>query len=97
MTRTSYRFTFDRQVSLADVDATMKLSLIAAEGIHGEARLRVAIGYAIEPIHRALRLEGEAPAIDTVVQIFTAFATREFGSDAFSIVRVSVAPSAVAG
>jgi len=93
MAQATYTFVIGVGVDLNEVNATMRLSLIAAEGVHGEARIRTEVAYTIEPLQSALRLSGDVPAVETVAQIFTSFLTREFGAESFCVRRMTSPPS----
>lgn len=86
-----YRFSFSRGIDLAEAEATLHLAILAAEGLFGEARVRMEASYHMDAPRAALLVDGGTPVGDAVVRIFTTFVTREFGADAFAVRRVSVA------
>lgn len=89
-----YRFAFSRGVDLAEAEATLHLAILAAEGLFGEARVRMEVAYHADAPRSVIVVDGHTPAGDAVVRIFTTFVTREFGADAFSVRRLAAAPNA---
>lgn len=87
MTQNEHRFQFNPEVELQEAEATLRLSLLAAEGLYGEARLRTDVSYSVEPLRAAIRIEGDAPITDAVAQIYTSLLSHEFGRDAFTVRR----------
>jgi hypothetical protein len=89
-----YTFLFSSDVDLDEATGTLRHSLMAAEGLYGEARVRTEVSFAIEPVRAAIRVSGVPPILDSVTQIFASLLTREFGRDAFTV-RRDAAPQAV--
>jgi len=88
MKPTIYRYTFRNHTPLDEVEASLLLAILAAEGVHGEAQVRLDAGYFLDEKHRVLVVDARTDVGVTVAQIFTSFLLREFGDDAFSIERV---------
>ncbi|GAB4292652.1 MAG: hypothetical protein Kow0067_19310 [Coriobacteriia bacterium] len=91
MQSTVLRFTFDSRIDLSDAEATLHLAILAAEGLYGEARVRMDLAYFTDRAHRVIHLDTGSPSGDAVARIFTIFAAREFGDRAFAVRRVRVA------
>lgn len=89
---TVLRFTFDNRIDLSDAEATLHLAILAAEGLYGEARVRMDFAYFADPAHRVIHLDSGSQSGDAVARIFTIFAAREFGDRAFAVRRVRVNP-----
>jgi hypothetical protein len=87
MSHTEHRFQFTPEVDLQEAEATLRLSLLAAEGLYGEARIRTDVSYSIEPLRSAIRVEGGAPVSEAVAQIYTSLLSHEFGRRAFTVRR----------
>lgn len=87
MSQTEHRFQFAPEVDLQEAEATLRLSLLAAEGLYGEARVRTDVSYSVEPLRSAIRVEGGAPVADSVSQIYTSLLSHEFGRRAFTVRR----------
>jgi hypothetical protein len=84
-----FRFSFARRIELAEAEATLHLAILAAEGLFGEARVRMEVSYHADVPRSAILIDGHTQAGDAVVRIFTAFLMREFGADGFSVRRVA--------
>jgi len=84
-----YRFTFARVVDLVEAESTLQLAILATEGLLGEACVRMETSYHVDAPRCAVLIDGGTPAGNAVVRIFTAFITREFGADAFSVRQVA--------
>lgn len=84
-----FRFSFARGIELADAEATLHLAILAAEGLFGEARVRMEFSYHPDVPRSVILVDGHTQAGDAVVRIFTSFLMREFGADGFAVRRVS--------
>lgn len=80
-----YRFTFDDQTSMIEVQLSLFLAIFCAEGLHGRAQVRLDAGFALNEERRACVVDGATPVGRTVARIFTALLMREFGDDAFTV------------
>ncbi len=89
MSDTVFRFSFRAGIDLTEVEATLQLAIVAAEGLFGEARVRMEVAYHVDAPRSMILIDGRTGAGDAVVRIFTAFVTREFGEDAFHVRRTS--------
>jgi len=87
MSSNEYRFQFKPDVDLPEAEGTMRLSLLAAEGLFGEARVRTEVSYTVDPLRAEIRIAGDTPVGETVTQIFTSLLSHEFGRSAFSVRR----------
>ena len=94
MTPTIYRFSFKDAVDLDDVEGSVLLAIFAAEGVHGRASVRLDTSYLLDTKRRVLVVDARTRVGVTVARILTAFLTREFGDDAYSIQRVRPAEDA---
>lgn len=93
MNQTTYRYRFNRDVPLQDVEETLLLGVLAAEGLHGEARVRMDAVYSVDESIRAIIVDASTEVGQDVNAIFTAFLLREFGQDAFQVRRVEGGPA----
>jgi hypothetical protein len=99
MTTGVYRFTFDKEIALTDAEATLHLAMIAAEGLFGNAIVRMDVSFEADQAGRSLTVDGTTPVGAAVVRMFTSLMLREFGEDAFTVRRVkasSAEPAAAA-
>lgn len=96
MRDTVFRFQFTADVDLAEADGTLRLSLLAAEGLHGEARVRTGVTFSVDPVRAEIRVAGGGIVAENVVQIYTSLLTHEFGREAFTVRRDAPEPAAAA-
>ena len=89
MNRTRYRYEFEPEISLRDVEESVALAILAAEGVHGEAQVRLDAGYAIDESARACLIDASTVVGETIARVFTGFLRKEFGEDAFRVERVT--------
>ncbi len=97
MNHMEYRFQFSPEVDLDEAVGTLRLSLLAAEGPYGEARVRTEVSFTVEPIRAEIHVSGATQVLDAVVQIFTSLLSHEFGRDTFTIRREAVPTAVPAG
>lgn len=83
-----FRFSFDEDVNLIEAEATLQLAILAAEGLLGESRVRMEFSYHLDAPRAALLVDGSTASGDAIVRIYTAFLSREFGSDRFAVRRM---------
>ena len=96
MRDTEFHFQFTADVDLAEAEGTLRLSLLAAEGLHGEAKVRTEVTFTVDPVRAEIRVAGSGVVTENVVQIYTALLTHEFGREAFTVRRNSRDPVAAA-
>jgi len=87
-----YRYRFTDAVDLQEAEGTLLLAFVAAEGIHGEARVRLDGAYTLDPTIRAIVVDAGTPVGQDVAGIFTRLLACEFGPDAFHVGRVNPDP-----
>jgi hypothetical protein len=87
-----YRFEFRAKVSLRDIEETLLLALTAAEGVHGEARVRLEGGFRLCREHRDLAIDASGEVGRDLARVFTHLLSRQFGEEAFTVARVARAP-----
>jgi hypothetical protein len=87
MTQGVYQFRFRAGVDLREAEMSLLLAMLAAEGIHGQSRVRLDAAYAVGEALRTIVVDGFTEVGQDIVGIFTAFITRELGGDAFHVRR----------
>ena len=92
-----YRYRFRPDVDLESAEETLLLAILAAEGLFGEARVRMDAGYVVDPGLRALVVDASTLVGQAVNGIFTSLALREFGRDAFHVRRIAGNPGGACG
>lgn len=87
-----YRYQFNEAVPMLNVEESLQLAILAAGCLHGEARVRMEAGYSISEEKRRIVVDGTTQVARDVCQIFTGFAIKEFGEDAFRLERITRKP-----
>ena len=83
-----YRYTFDDCVALEEIEATLVLTIMAAESLHGQAQVRLDGRHFLDRGQRALVIDAGSPVGRDINRLFTGYAAREFGQDAFQVKQV---------
>jgi hypothetical protein len=89
--RLIYRYRFERDVPLKSAHDSLLLSVIVAECLHGESRVRLEAAYRFSRHKRACVIDVRSPVGRDIARIFTGLAMKEFGSDAFTVERIDPA------
>jgi len=92
MTREVHRYTFRPTVPAAEIESTLLLAVLAAEGLHGQSRVRMDASYAFDAEKHACVIDSGTEVGRDICRIFTGFAAREFGDESFSVSRVGTPP-----
>ena len=91
MSPTAYRYRFQERVPLKDVEETLLLGVLAAEGLHGAARVAMDARYSLDKDRRACAVDATSDAGRDIARIFTSLLIHEFGPDAFHVEAVELA------
>ena len=83
-----YHYTFGADVSIEEVEATLLLAVLAAEGLHGEAEVRLEGAHSFDPDRRRCVIEADTAVGRDINRLFVGFIRHEFGADAFRVERV---------
>lgn len=93
MIREIYRYTFGPSVPPGEVEETLLLAVLAAESLHGTSRVRLDASYCFDAEKRACVIDAGTDVGRDICRMFTGFAIREFGEDAFQVRRAESTPS----
>ena len=85
MSQLPYRFEIQTSVPLTEAEMTLQLAMLALEGLHGQARVRLEARYEVDEPHRTLVVEGGTDVGADLVRVFTSLLSREFGEDSFAV------------
>ena len=96
MNREVQRYTFEDAVPSDEIESTLLLAVLAAEGLHGQSRVRLDAGYSFDAEKRACVIDAASDVGRDICRMFTGFAIREFGEGAFSVSRADNVPHAEA-
>lgn len=91
-----YRFTFVEGENMAEVEATVGLSIIAASCLIGDAAMRLDFGYVCDHEKRKVVMRAHAPATECAIRIFCGFCSHEYGESSFTVERLQERPAAAA-
>lgn len=80
-----YVFTFSDTVPMAGVDETLLMAVVAAEGIHGRARVRLDVKFATNAEGRTCTVSADSEAGQSVAKIFAELLVLEIGDGAFEV------------
>jgi len=94
MTREIHRYSFRRAVPAAEIKNTLFLAVMAAEGLHGQSRVRMDASYAFDAEKHACVIDTGSAVGRDISRMFVGFALREFGDTAFNVSRADHAPNA---
>jgi len=93
MTKDIYRYSFQADTPLEDVEASLLLAILATESLHGEAQVRLDAGHYFDPDRRACVIDASTAVGKDVNRLFVGFLRREFGDDSFTVERVDELPA----
>jgi hypothetical protein len=88
VTRTIYRFRFEPKVPMDAVEASILLSVFAAEGLHGPARVRMDGSFLLAEKRRVCVVDATTQVGRTISKVFTGLLLREFGEDLVQVERI---------
>jgi hypothetical protein len=88
MTKELYRYEFQPDVPLEEVEASLLLAVLATESLHGESQVRLDASHYLDPDRRACVIDGGTPVGRDFNRLFIGFIRREYGEDAFRVERV---------
>jgi hypothetical protein len=88
MTKGIYRYCFDARLSLEEVEDTLRLALLATEGLHGEAQVHLDASHAFNSTRRSCVIDATTTVGVDFNRLFTQFLRREFGPESFQVERI---------
>ncbi len=94
MTKELYRYSFSADVPLEDVEASLLLTVLATESLHGETQVRLDAAHYLDTDGRACVIDAGTAVGRDFNRLFVGFLRREFGEDSFRVERVDAEPVA---
>jgi len=88
VSRDIYRYRFERDVPMREARESLLLAVLAAECLHGESRVRLDADYRFSRQKRTCVIDATTDVGRDISRIFTGFAIKEFGEDAFQVERL---------
>jgi hypothetical protein len=89
MSALAYRFEIDPLVPLADAEMSLRLAMIALEGLFGPSGIRLDAHYRTDEAGRAIVIDSSTRVGRALVRVFTTLLSREFGDDRFVVQRLA--------
>ena len=80
-----FRYRFDQDLDIAEVEATFNLSLMSVESLHGESRVCLEARHAFDSASRTCAIDATGEVGRDLNQLFVGFINREFSRDHFRI------------
>lgn len=90
-----YRYRFDSEIEIDDVDSTLLLSILATENLHGESQVRLDASHYLDLDTRVCVIDATTAVGRDINRLFTGFLCREYGEDKFQVERVEHADAFV--
>jgi len=87
MEESEYRFSFNDEVNMSDVEDALLMAVIAAEGIHGRARVWLDAQFNASPEERTCTVSADNEVGRGIARIFSEMLTLDIGEAAFQVGR----------
>jgi len=87
ISRTSYQYRFDPNISLHDVEDSLLLAVLAVESLEGRSRLKLAAKVSVNRLARSAEVSADTDVGESIARIFTGFLSKQFGDKAFRVER----------
>lgn len=84
-----FRFRLALDVPLEEAEMTLQLATFAAEGLFGQARVRLDVSYHLDLPRNVISIDGTTEVGAAVVRIFTGLLLREFDEESFQVERLA--------
>lgn len=86
MNRSTLKFLFNPSVPMPEVEATLRLAVLAVESLHGTDRVQLETNASINRGDRCCLVDATTEVGRTLAAIFSGYVRREFGGEAVQIV-----------
>ena len=87
MSKEIYRYEFDEDVPIEEVEASLLLAVLGAESLHGSAQVRLDAAHFFDAAKRSCAIDSTTEVGRDVNRLFVGFLQREFGEDVFRVER----------
>lgn len=88
MIEQGYRYKFLSGPALQEAEKTLLLATLAAEGLHGQSRVRMDAAYAVDDAVFTIAVDTSTAVGEDIASIFTAFVAKELGQKKFFVRRL---------
>ena len=89
MTREQYSYQFEPTADMKAVEDLLLLAAMAAEGLHGRARIQLDAAFQFDATVRRAVIHAGSEVGATIARIFTALLSATIGELAFKVERIS--------
>jgi hypothetical protein len=83
-----FRYSFDPSVPAEELEATLLLTLLATESLHGTSQVRLYAAHVFDADRRICTIDARSEVGRDLNRLFIGFVAREFGDAAFEVRRV---------
>ena len=83
-----YKYKFLSKAALEEAEKTLLLATLAAEGLHGENRVRMDAAYVVDQTLFTIVVDAATAVGEDIASIFTAFVAEELGQNKFFVRRL---------
>ncbi|MDP8228354.1 MAG: hypothetical protein P9M15_02750 [Candidatus Electryoneaceae bacterium] len=87
MNQLIYRYRFGPEISMADVGASLLLSVIAVGSLEGHSRLLLEGRHRFDHAKRYVEVDADTNVGESIARIFTGFLSLELGDRGFEVER----------
>lgn len=92
MNREVRSYLFNASVQPSELGNTLFLAVLAAEGLHGQSRVRLEATYSLNKQGNTCAIDASNKIGSDISRIFTSFAIREYGEDGFFVLTIDHMP-----
>lgn len=93
MSTTTYRYEFNTDIPIEDVETSLVLATLGAESLHGETEVQLDGCHLMDVEKRSCVIDAESPVGKDLNRLFAGFVRREFGRDSFRVRRGQDTPT----
>ncbi|WP_146452762.1 hypothetical protein [Bythopirellula polymerisocia] len=88
MANTLYRYHFGSKIPAEDIEASLLLSILSTESLHGASQVRLDTAHYLDDTKHACVIDASTQVGCDLNRLFLGFLSREFGDDSFSVERI---------
>lgn len=93
MNRELYRYKFDSDVPIRDIEDSLCLAVLTTECLYGRSLIKLDACFCLNRKKRSCVVDAATEVGCTIARIFTGFLSREFGEETFKVERIGDGPS----
>lgn len=92
MAKIVYRYEFEPEVSVEEIEESLFMAILCCEALHGKASTRLDAGHYFDRDKRSCAIDSTTQVGNDFNRLFVGFALKQFGEDSFSVERVDSPP-----